>query len=94
MTAPEFGVRFELVLEEHEDARAVYQGFAFTADARYPIVVVSELDATKATIGGAERPANAEALEKNAAALVRAATKAELRAGEAVPRKIVRWRAL
>ena len=33
------------------------------------------------------------ALEKMAASLVRAATKAELAAGQALPRKIVRWRA-
>ncbi|NUP06564.1 MAG: hypothetical protein HOW73_10945 [Polyangiaceae bacterium] len=94
MSTPEHGVRFELVLEEREGERAVYQGFAFTPERSIPLVVVAEIASAKARIGGEERPANADALEKAAAALVRAATRAELAEGAAVPRKIVRWRAL
>lgn len=91
--APEHGVRFELVLEEQGEGRAVYQGFAFLPDRKVPLVVVAEIASATATIGGDDRPTNADALEKAAVALVRAATRQELSEGAAVPRKIVRWRA-
>lgn len=91
---PEHGVRIELVLEEREGARATYQGFAFTHEARHVLVVVAELEGARATLAGDDKPANAAAIEKAAAALVRAATRAELEEGVAVPRKIVRWRSV
>lgn len=87
---PTAGVRFILVRDEAHESPIVYRGFAHLPDADLPLEVVITVPegSTSASIRG-----GTPALEKMASALVRAATKAELTAGEALPRKIVRWRA-
>lgn len=92
--APSHGVRFELVLRHAEAGGALYEGLARTTGAELALRVSAERAGARAELTGAERPANAEALEKLAAALVRAATRVELEEGLPVPHKIVRWRAL
>ncbi len=87
---PTAGTRFIVVRAEEDVSSVIYRGFAHLPDADLPLVV------TVALPGGASRAAitgGTPALEKMAASLVRAATKAELAAGQALPRKIVRWRA-
>jgi hypothetical protein len=86
---PTAGVRFAVVWAEADTARVVYRGFAHLPDADLPLEVTITLPsgATRASIMG-----GTPEMEKVAAALVRAATKAEINAGAALPRKIVRWR--
>ena len=75
--------------EEAPDA-VVYRGLVYLPDAEVPAVITVALPggATVATLGQGGNPV----LEKETAALVRAATKAQVAAGEALSRKIVRWR--
>jgi hypothetical protein len=97
---PTSGVRY--VLERVGDERGsasqvIYRGFAHLPDADLPLEVRIELTsgATSATIASpAGRPPSSGdvELEKASAALVRSATKAAVASGEALPRKIVRWR--
>lgn len=95
MTAPEFGVRFELVLALEGDR---YAGFALLPargdepSVRIPLVVEITREAARARAEGQLEVI--PRLEKMASALVRAATRSELEAGEPPPRKIVRWRPL
>ncbi|MFO0758708.1 MAG: hypothetical protein U0359_19605 [Byssovorax sp.] len=86
---PTAGVRLVVTRAEQDDARIVYRGFAHLPGADLPIAVTVALPggATHATVEGGSAD-----LEKSAAALVRAATRAELAAGLPLPRKIVRWR--
>jgi hypothetical protein len=87
---PTAGAR--LVVEKtDEGATAVtYRGLVYLPDADV------EAEATVALPGGATRvtlgAGGSAELEKAMAALVRAATKPQVAAGEALPRKIVRWR--
>ena len=92
------GVRIELVRDEAEPQGAplVYRGFA-DVGRRLDVVVSADLASARARVdpGGADTDAALIArLEKTIAALVRAATRAELEEGRAPPRKIVRWRSL
>ena len=86
---PTAGVRLAVTRAEGDEARVVYRGFAHLPDRDLAVEVTVALPggATHATVEG-----GAADLEKTAAALVRAATKSELAAGLALPRKIVRWR--
>lgn len=83
---PSAGARYVLEKAEEGPLAVIYRGFVHLPDADVPMEVRVELPggATSARAAGAE----AAALEKTAAALVRAATKG----GGALPRKIVRWR--
>lgn len=87
---PTAGTRFVATRAEEDASSVIYRGFAHLPDADLPLEVTIALPAgtTRATITG-----GTPALEKMAAALIRAATKVELAAGQALPRKIVRWRA-
>ncbi|MBK6516812.1 MAG: hypothetical protein IPM79_20890 [Polyangiaceae bacterium] len=89
---PQHGVRFELVLRTAGPGRAVYEGFARTGGLDLTLRVTSETESAKAELTASPRPDNADALERAAAALVRAATRAELEEGAPPPHKIVRWR--
>jgi hypothetical protein len=96
------------VVEKAEETgeAVVYRGFVHLPGADLPLEVRVEMSggATHARIGegsegarGVGPPAappwkGAAEMEKAAAALVRAATKAALAGGGALPRKIVRWR--
>jgi hypothetical protein len=98
VTKPSHGVRIEVARREGGAADAesfVYRGFAETERARFELEIVVDRSAARARIEGlAADPALGAKIEKLAAALVRAATRAELEAGRDVPRKIVRWRGL
>ena len=91
MSRPVAGVRLVVVKAEETAAAVIYRGHAHLPDADVPITITVALPdgATRATLG--ER--GDAAMEKRAAALVRAATRGPLQAGSALPRKIVRWRA-
>lgn len=94
MSRPVAGVRLVVVKAEETAAAVIYRGHAHLPDADVPITITVALPdgATRATLGeGGER--GDAAMEKRAAALVRAATRGPLQAGSALPRKIVRWRA-
>jgi hypothetical protein len=87
---PTAGMR--LTVERAEDApdTVIYRGFVHLPEHDVPA------EARIALPGGAVKVALGEGgtpeMEKWAAALVRAATKAPLAAGGALPRKITRWR--
>lgn len=92
---PEHGVRFELICAEGggAGADAVYRGHAHTAQGSVPVVVQARRAGASAE-ASCDDAALAQALARAASALVRAATRSELEAGQALPRKIVRWRSL
>lgn len=90
---PEHGVRFELICEDSPGADAVYRGHAHTAQGSIPVVVQAHRAGASAEVS-CDDAALAQALASAARALVRAATRSELEAGHAPPRKIVRWRSL
>ncbi len=94
--SPEHGVRFELIAFEASLEGATYRGHAHLPGASVPLEVRARKDAAEVSLGDAEAvdATQRAAIEKAASALVRAATRSELAAGEALPRKIVRWRAL
>jgi hypothetical protein len=87
---PTAGARFVLEKADETAAAVIYRGFVHLPGADVPAEVTVELP------GGATRAALGEGgsadLEKTAAMLVRAATKALVTTGAALPRKIVRWR--
>jgi hypothetical protein len=92
---PSAGARYALEKAEETGEAVVYRGFVHLAGADVPAEVRVELPgpgtpggATHATLG----PGGTPEMEKAAAALVRAATRASVAAGGALPRKIVRWR--
>ena len=86
---PTAGARFAVVLAEKGAEKIVYRGFVHLPDTDLPLEVTLDLPEGKPRAlltGGTPE------LEKVAAALIRAATKAELATGSPLPRKIVRWR--
>lgn len=87
---PSAGARYALEKAEETGQAVVYRGFVHLPDADVPAEVSVELPggAARATLG----PGGTAEMEKAAAALVRAATKACVAGGGALPRKIVRWR--
>lgn len=96
---PSAGARYRVEWVEQDETRAVYRGFVHLPEADLPLEILIELPggATRASVlsGAAEAPERGPAeleLEKEAAALIRSATKAAVASGSALPRKIVRWR--
>ncbi len=94
---PSHGLRLEVVRDDDAGAegRWVYRGHVHLKEASIALEVVATaemadvaLDA-RAGLDALDR----EFLTKQLAALVRAATRAEVSAGEAPPKKIARWRA-
>jgi hypothetical protein len=87
---PSAGVRYALEKAEETSEAVRYRGFVHLPDADLPLEVRVDLPggATHAEVG----PGGTAEMEKAAAALVRAATKALVAAGGPLPRKIVRWR--
>lgn len=87
---PTAGARLVVEKAEEGAAAVTYRGIVYLPDAD----VAAEV--TVALPGGATRvalgPGGSAELEKAMAALVRAATKGQVAAGETLPRKIVRWR--
>jgi plasmid stability protein len=86
---PTHGVRLEVVLDPDAsvDGRAIYRGRLHEREASRAVVALATRDGVEVTLDPDD-----EALRKSVTALVRAATKAELVAGDPPPRKIVRWR--
>jgi hypothetical protein len=86
---PEHGVRLEIVLDPEKSTaeRVVYIGHLFEPGASRAAVAVATVERVEATLDPHD-----DALVSVVTALVRAATKAELVAGDPPPRKIVRWR--
>jgi hypothetical protein len=92
---PSAGVRYVVDLCVGEDPEAhVYRGFAHLPDASLDLVVRVAREGGKATASIACPPGVAakDKLEKEAAALVRAATKAAVAEGIEPPQRIARWR--
>jgi hypothetical protein len=90
------GVRIELVCESPTaEGTLVYRGFA-DAGRRLAVEVFAGREGARAVIEAqpTDDPELVARLEKLVAALVRAATRAELEQGRTPPRKIVRWRSL
>jgi hypothetical protein len=87
--SPTHGVRLEVVLDEDASTaeRAVYRGKLHEPEASREVEAIATKDGVELRLVPDD-----EALRKAATALVRAATRAELTAGDAAPRKIVRWR--
>ncbi len=93
-STPEHGVRFELTLASQAGDGATYRGLARSSGRTVSIAVEATAARADARLESGEPDADTAAWLKAAAALVRAATKAELAAGQPIPRKIVRWREL
>jgi hypothetical protein len=97
---PSAGARYSVTWAEQDARRVIYRGFVHLPDADLPLEIQIDLPggATRASFllaePGPALPAGKEPaeLEKEAAALVRSATKTAVAAGSALPRKIVRWR--
>lgn len=95
---PTAGVRYAVERFEDEGSVIVYRGFAHLPDADVPLAVRVEHDDTQgrtavvAKIDDAGHVADGPAIERAAAALVKAAARAARDAGRPLPRKIVRWR--
>jgi hypothetical protein len=93
---PTAGVRYALERAEVTSTSVAYAGFAHLPDADVPLDVRIALPGGAVQASARPAPGVTEAraadLAKVASALVRAATKSEIAAGQALPRKIVRWR--
>jgi hypothetical protein len=97
---PSAGARYAVERAEDREDAVIYRGFVHLPDRDLPLEVhvARPSGATTATLGegsaslGAAEAVSGADLEKAAAALVRAATKAALASGGELPRKIVRWR--
>lgn len=93
---PTSGVRYAVERARVEADHVAYEGFAHLPDADVALSARVALPGGAVTVvpspGGAVSEARAAELAKAATALIRAATKAEVAAGQALPRKIVRWR--
>lgn len=91
---PATGVRYVLTRTREEPEQVTYQGFAHLPEADLQLTAQVALPggAVQAAVTPPDHPRAAE-IAKSAAALVRAATKAEVTANRALPRKIARWRA-
>jgi hypothetical protein len=87
---PTAGTRLSVEKAEEAPDAVIYRGFVHLPDADAPAEARVELPggAVKVTLG----PGGTPEMEKTAAALLRAATKALVAAGGPLPRKIVRWR--
>jgi hypothetical protein len=93
---PSSGVRYALERIRAEADHVAYEGFAHLPDTDVPLSARVALPGGAVSVTASEAREVGEArcaeLAKAASALVRAATKAEVAAGRALPRKIVRWR--
>ncbi|MEZ4301275.1 MAG: hypothetical protein R3B70_40445 [Polyangiaceae bacterium] len=88
---PTSGVRYALERTLIDAARVTYEGHAHRPDDAIALRVHVALPGGAVTAEVVAPEPHPE-LTKQVAALVRAATKAEVAAGQALPRKIVRWR--
>ncbi len=95
---PTAGVRYAVERHGDEGKVAIYSGFAHLPDVDLPLVVRVEQDDVDgktnvvAKVEGAAGVADGSALERAAAALIKAAARGAKDAGRSLPRRIVRWR--
>jgi len=93
---PTSGVRYALERARVEADHVTYEGFAHLPGADVPLSAKVALPGGAVSVSAAPAEGVSDArgaeLAKIATALLRAATKAEVAAGQALPRKIVRWR--
>lgn len=92
---PASGVRYVVERTLAAPDLVTYEGFAHLPDADVPLTVRVALPGGAVTASVAPHAAveaRSADLSRVAAALVRAATKAEVASGQALPRKIARWR--
>lgn len=93
---PTTGVRYSLERRAVTADHVTYEGFAHLPELDVPLVARVALPGgavtAKATPTEGATEARGAELAKVAAALVRSATKVEVAAAQALPRKIVRWR--
>lgn len=87
---PEHGLRLEIVLDPEASSadRAVYRGAVHLPAESRAAVAVATMDGVEISLEPHD-----DKLVRIVGPLVRAATKAELVAGDPPPQKIVRWRA-
>ncbi len=95
---PENGVRFTLELQRSApNGPYAYRGAARIAEQELALNVTVSVDGETVTVTGAAPPAADELhqkLAKLALALVRTAVRSAVVRGQAVPRRVQRWRAL
>lgn len=96
---PTAGVRYAVERSGDEGKVVTYNGFAHLPDADVPLVVrVEQSDDADgrtnvvAKVEDAAGVADGAALERAAAALIKAAARGAKDAGRSLPRRIVRWR--
>ena len=96
---PTAGVRYAVERNADEGKVVTYSGFAHLPDADVPLVVrVEQQDDVDgktnvvAKIDDAAGVVDVSALERAAAALIKAAARSAKDAGRSLPRRIVRWR--
>lgn len=94
---PTTGVRYAVEQRGVEGKAVIYSGFAHLPNVDVPLVVRVEDDDVSGRTNvavNAEEAAGADgpALERAAAALIKAAARSARDAGRALPKRIVRWR--
>lgn len=95
---PTAGVRYAVERTGIDGQTVIYSGFAHLPDADVPIVVRVEQDAEDGRanvvvkVEASSAVADGAALERAAAALIKAAARGARDAGRELPRRIVRWR--
>jgi hypothetical protein len=97
---PTAGVRYALERSDEDSTTTIYRGFAHVPDADLPLEVrvsrPAESSADRAVVQAKVEvpgePRDSTAIEKEAAALVKAASRAARDANRPLPRRIVRWR--
>jgi hypothetical protein len=94
---PTSGVRYAVEQSNVEGAVVIYTGFAHLPDTDLPLVVrVEQVDEGRtnvmAKVDDVAGVADGPAIERAAAALIKAAARGARDAGRSLPRRIVRWR--
>lgn len=95
---PTAGIRYAVERTGLDGTTVIYSGFAHLPDADVPLLVRVEDDEAAgrtnviAKVDGATEGADGVAIERAAAALIKAAARGARDAGRALPRRIVRWR--
>lgn len=94
---PTTGVRYAVERSGVDGKTVIYSGFAHLPDADVPLVVRVEEEAADGRANVVARvedaaATDAAAIERAAAALIKAAARSARDAGRSLPRRIVRWR--
>lgn len=95
---PTTGVRYAVERSDVDGAVVIYNGFAHLPGADVPLIVRVEHDDVEgranvvAKVDDVSGVFDGPAIERAAAALIKAAARSARDAGRALPRRIVRWR--